>query len=135
MKLNNTIILPGDNIELSKSLLISLIKGQDVLTIVIFGSDQKSQDAVLKADIRADAIVSGIKRKVAWMQNQDDIMLKYLISLIEDGPKFKSSNITFKDHIGISISMTDKLMFIIPKNPEPDFIRMEKAFIKAGTII
>lgn len=132
MELNNTIILPGDNPELSKKLLVSLVQKEDVVTIIIFGRDQKAQNAVQKADTRANAVVSGIRRKVAWMQ--DSGMIEFLKTLIKSGSEFNPTDISPNTHIGIAISMTDILNDLIPNDPSPDFIRMELAFIKASSI-
>ena len=132
MELNNTIILPGDNLELSKKLLNSLIQKEDVVTVIIFGKDAKAEAAIQKADVRASAIVSGIERKVAWMQ--DTGMLAYLKTLIKASADFNPNNIDLIQHIGVAVSMTDILMDIIEINPVPDFIRMELAFVIASTI-
>jgi hypothetical protein len=132
MQLNNTIILPGDNPELSERLLRSLIEKQDVVTVIIFGRDAVSEDAVQKADLRASAVVAGVIRKVAWMQ--DTAMLGLLKTLITAGAGGDPNTISTDIHIGIAISMTDVLMAVIPKTPTVDYIRMERAFIKASTI-
>lgn len=131
MELNNTIILPGDNTDLSKKLLTSLIQKEDVVAVIIFGRDAKAEDAVQKADVRASAIVSGITRKVAWMQ--DVTLLNFLQSLLQDGSA-KPSDINIGKHIGVAISMTDSIKDLIPINPAPDFIRMEIAFMTASTL-
>ena len=132
MQLNNTIILPGDNLELSKKLLTSLIQKEDVVTVIIFGRDSKAEDAVQKADIRANGVVSGITRKVAWMQ--DVGMLSYLQSLLKAGTDFKPEDISIGKHLGVGVSMTDVVKDIIPITPAPDFIRMEIAFMSSSTI-
>ena len=132
MQLNNTIILPGDNPELSAKLLRSLIEKQDVVTVVIFGRDAVAESAVQVADVRASALVAGIVRKVAWMQ--DTTMLGFLKTLITAGPGGDPNTVNTNDHIGIALSMTDVLMYIIPKTPAVDYIRMERAFIKASTL-
>ena len=132
MELNNTIILPGDNEALSKQLLTSLIQKEDVVTIIIFGRDDKSADAVQKADLRASATVSGISRKVAWMQNT--ALLDFLKTMIKPSTAFNPSSIDLTKHIGVSISMTDLLKDIVPINPVPDFMRMEIAFMQASTL-
>ena len=132
MQLNNTIILPGDNPELSEKLLRSLIEKQDVVTVIIFGRDAVSEGAVQIADARASAVVAGITRKVAWMQ--DTKMLGLLKTLIKAGDSDDPDSINTDTHIGIAISMTDVLMYIIPKIPAVDYVRMEYAFIEASTI-
>lgn len=131
MELNNTIILPGDNAELSQKLLMSLIQKEDVITVVIFGRDQQAEAAVQKADIRASAIVSGISRKVAWMQ--DVSLLGYLKTITKQSSKYKPDDINIGKHLGVAISMTDTIKDLIPLNPAPDFIRFEMAFMEAGT--
>jgi hypothetical protein len=132
MILNNTIILPGDNPELSKKLLSSLIQKSDVLAIIIFGKDDASEAAVKKADVRAGAIVAGISRKVVWMQ--DTSIITYLKTIITAGEGGDPESINPNTHIGISISMTDILTWKIQRTPVPDYIKMEQAFIKAGKI-
>jgi len=132
MELNNTIILPGNNPELSKRLLISLIQKEDVVTVIIFGSDEKAEDAVQKADARASAVVAGIVRKVAWIQ--DVSLVDFLKKIINNGEGGNPDDINTDIHIGIAISMTDVIMFLIPIIPTPDYIRMERAFIKASKI-
>ena len=132
MELNNTIILPGDNDELSKKLLTSLIQKEDVVTVIIFGRDDKSADAIQKADLRAGATVSGISRKVAWMQNI--LLLDFLKTIIKPSEALNLSSIDLTKHIGISVSMTDLLKDIIPIEPAPDFMRMEIAFMQASTL-
>lgn len=132
MRLDNTIILPGDNIELSKRLLISLIEKEDVVTIIIFGTNEGSEKAVQKADLRASGVMSGIKRKVAWMQDVE--LISFLNTLIKSGSGGNPTDIDTQHHIGVSISMTDVLKDIISINPEPDFIRIEQSFIKASKI-
>ena len=131
MPLTNTIILPAGDAGLSKSRLTDLLKKNDILTVLIFGKDVSAENAVEKADVRANGTVSGIARKVAWMQ--DPGLLSFLKTLIADGPENTVDSIDTGIHIGIAISMDHKLMDVIPKNPDPDYIRMELAFINAGT--
>ena len=132
MELNNTIILPGDNPELSKRLLTSLIQKEDVVSIIIFGRDARAEDAVQKADVRAGGTVAGIERKVAWMQ--DTGLMDFLKTIIRQGQGGNPNDINILKHIGIAISMTDILMDLIAISPPPDFIRMELAFMTASTI-
>ncbi len=131
MLLNNTVILPGDNAELSQKLLKALIEKQDLVTVIIFGRDAASEDAVQKADHCADSPPAGITRKVAWMQ--DAGMLDFLKTLIQAGNGGSPNDINPDEHIGVAISMTDVLMYIIPKVPPVDFVIMEFAFIEAST--
>lgn len=131
MQLNNTIILPAENPNSAKSLLSSHMAKTDILTVVIFGKDSLAEKTVEMADIRADGTVADIGRKVVWMMNTG--MLPFLKSLISDGPDFKIESIDTDKHIGIALSMDKILLDVIPKDPEPDFIRMELAFINAGT--
>lgn len=131
MELNNTIILPGDNDTLSKQLLTSLIQKEDVVTVIIFGSDAKAEDAVQKADFRAGQVISGISRKVAWMQNPS--LLTFLKTIIAPSSAPDPSGIDLTQYIGISISMTAILKDVIPIDPVPDFMRMEIAFLQAST--
>jgi hypothetical protein len=132
MKLDNTIILPEGNTDLSQRLLISLIEREDVVTVIIFGKDAKAEDAVQKADVRASSSPAGIERKVAWMQ--DTGLIDFFKTLIKQGAGGKPGDISLQKHIGVAISMTDILMDLIPINPAPDFIRMELAFINASKI-
>jgi len=132
MELNNTIILPCDNDDLSKRLLTSLVQMEDVITVIIFGRDANAEDAVKKADVRGGAVVAGFERKIAWMQNT--ALLIFLSTLIKEGEGGRPDSINIQEHIGIAISLTDKLMDKIPLNPSPDFIRMELAFITASKV-
>lgn len=130
MDLRNTIILSANNSGSSNE-LTALLKKNDILTIVIFGNDSLAENIVEMADIRAEAIISGITRKVVWMQAPG--LLPLLKTLIADGPDFDIDSINTNSNIGIAISMDNKLMDIIARDPEPDFIRMELAYINAGT--
>lgn len=130
MQLNNTIILPAGNQNSAKSLLSSLLAKDDILTVVVFGNDSLAAKVVEEADIRAEGNVAGIARKVAWMQ--DPGLIPFLNTLINDGPSFEVSNIDTNSQIGIALSMNNILMDVIPRNPEPDYIRMELAFINSG---
>lgn len=132
MVLNKTIILPGDNFELSKRLMTSILIEEDVVAIVIFGKDAKAEDAVKKADLRAAKTVAGIERKVMWMQ--DAAQLSFLKTLINDSDTLSVENIDLKKHIGIAISLTDILRDLLPIKPAPDFLKMEASFIKASII-
>ncbi|MEO5571939.1 MAG: hypothetical protein ABIT08_16275 [Bacteroidia bacterium] len=132
MKLDNTIILPGDNPDLSKQLLTSLIQKEDVVSIIIFGRDLKAEDAVQKADVRASASPGGIARKVAWMQDLG--MLGFLKTLIKADFGGSPGDIDLSEHIGISISMTDGLRSLILMHPAPNVLTMESAFNKASII-
>jgi hypothetical protein len=132
MELNNTIILPGDNPVLAKSLLDSLIEKEDVVIVIIFGNNQNAIEAVKKADVRAKAIVSGISRKVAWML--DPSLISYLKTKLSPNSVLDPNNIDVSKHIGVAVSMTDVLKDLIDIIPNPDFIRMEMAFLKASTI-
>ncbi len=130
MELKSTIILSVDNRGASQE-LTELLQKYDSLVIVIFGNDSLSESAIEMADIRAEGIVSGIVRKVVWMQ--DLALLPSLMALITDNADLYSDRIDPNYHIGIAISMENKLMDIIERDPEPDFIRMELAYINAGT--
>lgn len=131
MQLNNTIILPAGNPISAKILLTSLFAKDDILTVVVFGNDSLAAKAVEEADVRAEGNVAGIVRKVVWMQ--DPGLLPFIGTLINDGPTFLVNSINIHSHIGIAISMNHNLLDVIPRNPEPDYIRMELAFINAGT--
>jgi hypothetical protein len=132
MKLDHTIILPPDNPALATELFTSLIEEQDVLTLIILGDDDVSKNAVQCADVRANASPGGFERKVAWMLDRD--MFDTLKGLINDGA-IKVADIDKTKTIGIAISLTDQAMDVIKTTDTIDFIRMEKAFLKAGTIL
>lgn len=131
MQLNNTTILTAGNPDSAKSLLKSHFAMNDILTVVVFGNGSLANKVVEQADIRAEGTIAGISRKVVWMQ--DPGLLSFLGTLINDGKSFTIESIDTNKHIGISISKDKYLMDIIPGNPEPDYIRIELAFINAGT--
>ncbi len=130
MPLNNTIILPAGNQNSAQSILASFLVKDDILTVVVFGNDSLAAKVVEETDIRAEGNAAGIARKVVWMQDPD--LIPFLNTLINDGPSFEISNIDANSHIGIALSMNHILMDVIPRNPEPDYIRMEMAFINSG---
>ena len=131
MNLNHTTILPSDNFPLAKELFTSLMQEQDVLTVIVFGDDELSKNAVQCADVRAQASPGGFERKVAWMLDRG--MFNKLKNLISDGA-IKVSDIEITKTIGIATSLTDQIMDVIKTADTIDFIRMEKAFLRAGTI-
>lgn len=131
MALENTTILKAGEQDAAKDKLQLILQKADVLKVFIFGNDQSASDAAEKADVRAGAVVSGIGRIVVWMQDTGQVPLFKM--LIKDGPDIPADTIDVNKHIGISLSLNNLLMDLILKNPEPDYIRMELAFINAGT--
>jgi len=131
MQLDRTTILPSDNPLLAKELFTSLMQEQDVLTIIILGNDAISRNAVQCADVRAQSSPGGFERKVAWMLSKD--MFDDLKGLISDGTVIVN-NIDTTQTCGIAVSLTDQAMDVIKITDTIDFIRMEKAFLKAGSI-
>jgi hypothetical protein len=127
MTLINTTILPVGDTTTSQNLLTGLLN-ENVLLVVIFGNDTNAQKAVGIADINAKSVTAGISRKVAWMQ--DKSMLNLLTGALKPG-SIPTSNIDLSKHIGVSVSMADILMFLMPINPPPTDITMELAFIEA----
>lgn len=132
MILKKTVILPGDNLELSKRLITATLVEEDVVVVVIFGKDSNAEEAVKKADLRATKIVSGIERKVMWMT--DVSQLGFLKSLLKDSDNYAVSSVDPQKHIGIAVTMTDVIRDILPITPAPDFIKLESSFIKASVL-
>jgi len=128
MALDNTTILPVGDSTASRNLLTGLLN-ENVLLVVIFGNDANAQKAQTIADFKAKTVTAGISRKVAWMQ--DKSMLSLLMGLLKPGD-IPSSDIDLSQHIGISVSLADVLMYLIPTNPAPTEITMELAFVAAG---
>ena len=131
MELKNTITLKPDEPEKSKDQLRSLLTKTDLLKVIIFGMGKSSLNGVETADVRAGAVISGIGRKAVWMQ--DTNLLTFLKTVIKDGPELAVPDIDLTIHIGISLSLDNQLMDLIPEIPEPDYIRMELAYLNAGT--
>lgn len=129
MNLINTLILAEDNQE-SRDKLTGLFQRNDILVLIIFGNDPSVNDIVGKADVIASQVIAGISRKVVWMQ--DLAMLSFLKKLITDGTAVKIDMIDPTIHVGLSISPDHILSFLIPKNPVPDNIRINLAFLNAG---
>ena len=131
MPLNNTLTLP-DNTGPSQNLLTALLNTGNILTVVIFGNDVNAQNAVQIADYRAGFPIAGVSRKVVWMQ--DTTMLGFLKTMLGAGGQYSPNNIDLSVYIGVSISMSNLLMCLIPINPAPDYLTLENAFVQAGKV-
>lgn len=131
MKLDKTVIIPTTDIALAKTLFNSLIYEEDVLVVVVLGEDDKSTTAVQFADKRAKAVVAGFERKVAWIRNRD--ILKSEINKIEAGIKDISQEDLLKV-VAFSVSLSNKIADIIYTEDIIDFVRLDRAFLKAGEI-
>lgn len=131
MILNNTIILPSDNKFLTRDLFQSLMQEQDVITILIFGNDEKSKKAVISADARANVAPGGFSRKAAWLL--DRAMFPVIAEFINDGD-IAVDQIDPEETLALGISLTDLAMCLIPVSENPDFIKMEKIFLEASKI-
>jgi hypothetical protein len=133
MMLDKTIILPADNSELSKKLLTSTLQNEQVIAIIIFGKDARAEDAANNANQRARKPVSGIERKVIWMQDPSNLM-DFLKTLIKNGQGMNMNDIDLNKHIGIAVSISEILKDLIPSTPAPDSLKMETVFMKASTL-
>jgi hypothetical protein len=130
MKLDHTIIVPSDNYSLAKKLLNSLIYEEDVLVVIVMGEDELSNNAVKCADKRAQAVVAGFARKVAWIRSRT--ILEKEIKQITAGKKDISKE-NLSNVVAFSVSIGNKVADIVYTKDEISFSRMEIAFLEAGT--
>jgi hypothetical protein len=129
MTLDRTIIIPGDNVALARKLFDAIVYKEDVLVVVVLGEGSKAMQAVQSADKRAKVVVAGFERKVAWIRNRD--ILKKEIAALKPGAADLSKEDMSKV-LAFSISLDNTVMHIVHTNDEPNFLRMERAFLEAG---
>lgn len=131
MTLDRTIIIPGDNVALARKLFNSVVYKEDVLVVVVLGDGAKALQAVQSADKRAKVVVAGFERKVVWIRSRDT--LKKEIAALKAGAADLSKEEMGKV-LAFSISLNNTVMDVVHTNEEPNFLRMEQAFLKAGTV-
>ena len=131
MKLDHTIIIPASDTTLAQKLFNSLIYGEDVLVVVVLGNDEISTNAVQIADKRAKAVVAGYERKVAWILDRNTLLQE--INKIKPGTH-DITNVDLSSVTAFSVSLSNKVADIIFAYDTIDYVRIEQAFLAAGTI-
>lgn len=131
MKLDHTVIMPTKNRSLAQALFNSLIYEEDVLVMVVLGEDEIATLAVKYADKRANAVVAGFERKVAWIRDRNILKkeIKALPAGSQDISKENLSNV-----IAFSVSLSNKVAEIIHTGETIDYVSIDHAFLKAGEI-
>jgi hypothetical protein len=130
MQLNNTLTLSAANASQAAQLFKSVIDEKDVISVIVFGNNATSQQAIQSADLRAGSAPAGFKRKAIWMQ--DTSLWNTVKGDLKDGA-IKVSNVDPANLIAIGVSLKDKIESSVDTSKTPDFIVMELAFVQAST--
>ena len=129
MQLDNTVIIPSDDADLAQKLFDSLVYQEDCLLVVILGDTDESKQAVTFADKRANVVVEGFTRKVAWVRDINSLSSR--ITAIKDG----NGSLTGKDLsqvLGFSVSLANTVADVMNISEEITFLRLEQLFLSAG---
>lgn len=130
MQLNNTLTLSAANASQAAQLFKSVIDEKDIISVIVFGNNTTSQQAIQSADVRAASAPAGFKRKAIWMQ---EISLWNTVKGdLKDGA-IKVSSVDPANLIAIGVSLNDKIESSVDTSKTPDFIVMELAFVQAST--
>lgn len=130
MELNKTIIIPTDNQQLAQQLFNSVVYEEDTLVLVVLGEDEKAIKAVKGADRMSQLVIQGYKRKVIWIR--DRAVLSDEIEALKPGDE-DISQADLENVVGFSISLAETVMDIIGTDDDINILRMEMAFLKAGS--
>lgn len=123
MQLDRTIIIPTDDANLAISLLKSLIYDEDCILAIVLGDSEESKSAVVKADKRAEVVMAGFARKVAWVRNP--AIVQQVLDKMQPG-------LSGGGIIAVSVSLANKVADTIRSGEPIDFFRIEQLFLKAG---
>jgi hypothetical protein len=125
MELKITTIIPTDDEEIAGKLLNNLIYNQAVVLGIIVGNDSWSINIIQKTD------------KVAWSRNQvrravwirnPEIVRTILQALFSKSGKTMPADQSYL----ITTSMDDRIFDLITSSePDPDYVRIDKAFLLA----
>jgi hypothetical protein len=123
MRLDRTILLPTDDVNLACRLLNSVVFDEDCIVTIVFGDTEEAKNAVVKADRRAGAVLAGIGRKVAWARQPSAI--NNILDKIQPG--FTTNGV-----VAISVSLANKVADTLRTGETIDFARIEQLFLRAG---
>ena len=127
MPLNNTIILPED-INQAKIAFDNALQ-LDKITVIVFGDNVKSNQAVVIADVLANVSPAGFERQVIWMK--DGGHWATLKSSLSDGT-VSIHTIQPDQSISLSITLSRKAEYVLSMDKIPDNVAMTLAFIKSS---
>lgn len=129
MQLDRTLVLPVDDPALAHSLFSHAVQEEDILLLVVLGTDPMAEEAVRYADRRARVVVQGRERKVAWVRDPDALMDAFedLSPGRVDLDKEDLSGV-----LAFALSLDDAVMDVIRYDEKLDFVRVERAFLFAG---
>ena len=126
MDLKLTTILPAGDDKQASLILNNLINEQDLVLFIQSGSGKWSEDLVQKAD--QVAITRKEIRRVVWIKNPDGV--KPIITSLIDNSGVDNALIAEPD-FAITLSMAGKICDVIRNAEQPDFVRINDAFLKA----
>jgi len=132
MRLDRTLLIPADDPELAVQLFRQVIDEEDCLSVVVLGDDEKSQRAVQCADTRAQAVIAGYNRKVVWIRDRN-LLVDQILGLKKGTASLTKTSL--KTTVAFSVSLADAVMDVVTTRESIDFVRLEKAFLRAGVKI
>jgi hypothetical protein len=131
MQLKKTTSISAGGSE-AKQECAAALNEKDILLVVVLGSDEKAEQAVEAADIRAETTVQGFQRKVLWIKEKTvftDVFSGDADISVGDSD-FAVDNIN--EIVALSISLDKTIKDVILETDIIDNFRMEEAFLKAG---
>jgi len=129
MGLDRTLLIPGDDEEFAGELFRQVIEDEDCLLVVVLGDDDKSHQAAKCADARAQVVMYGYRRKVVWIRDRN-LLAEQILNLKKGTASLSKTSL--KNVVAFSVSLADAVMDVVNAREPIDFVRFEKAFLKAG---
>jgi hypothetical protein len=132
MQLQQTTTISGGD-SAAKQELATALKEEDVLLVVVLGNDEKAEQAVEAADVRAEVTIQGFDRKVLWVQEKS-----VFTDVFSEDADISAGDSDFTVEgidsiVAVSISKDKVIKDVVKDTDTIDFFRMETAFLEAGT--
>jgi len=125
MEIRKTTILPTDSKSLARRIFADLVNEQPYVLFVVLGKDKVAETLVQRASRLAGKEEE--PRHVVWARRPEQISEE--IAALKGDETLKSS---LADALAFTLSLSDAIADVIGKNePEPDLVRIFKAFAKA----